>query len=367
MVNVKIRNIEFLRLVAILAIILLHFFHSRQGGILSIELPPIPIYNRMSKWTLNGQKAVDFFFILSGLFFYLGFASNPGQKLLDFIKKKFIRMWPVLAFTFILAGVFALFGLVKFTYWDNIYAMLFLNGTALSKLSGNLGVSWYCSVMMFHFILFFYLLKNFNPKIVWLIIACGVYFSYAFLLCENNFHINNAFRDHGRVLSPMMLRGWGGIGLGMLIALWYHTYQEKIKSYIPKQSIKLLITAGEFVCLFFMIRNLMLHKFSHGNDFMFILVFVALVTSFICNKGYISQMLNRDIFARLSKYVFSIFMTHTLIFVALKKGVWAKHPDLIIAHPLTNLFISLMLAIVVGVLVYHLVEKKVKNYLIKKH
>ena len=362
----KMKNIEFLRVIAILAIVLLHFFHSRQGGILSLHLSSINTYNILGKWTMNGQKAVDFFFILSGLFFYLGFVNNSGQRFWDFIKKKFIRMWPVMAFAVLLASVFSLFKLMKFTYWDNIYALLFLNGTALFKMSGNLGVSWYCSVMMLHFILFFYLLKNFNPKIVWLIIGFGVYLSYAYLLGGNNFHINNAHKDYGYIFNSMMLRAWGGIGLGMLIALWYNTYQKAILAYIPQKTTKILITAGEFVCLYFMIHNLLFHKFRHGNDFMFILVFIGLITAFICKKGYISQLFDRNIFVEMSKYVYSIFMTHTLVFVALKNSFWLKHSQFVIENPLTNLFISLGLTILVGVLTYHLVEIKCKNYLTKK-
>ncbi len=363
----KMKNIEFLRLIAILSILLLHFFHSRQGGLFGLRLPLPDIYKSLGSWTQNGQKAVDFFFILSGLFFYLGFVHNPAQKFWDFIKKKFIRMWPVMAFAVLMAGGFALCGLLKFTYWDNLYALLFLNGTSLYKISGNIGVSWYCSVMMIHFVLFFYLLKNFNPKIVWLIIGIGVYISYSFLLQGNNFHINNSPKVYGAIFNSLMLRAWGGIGSGMLIALWYHHYQTAIQDYTPQKAIKWLITGVEFVCLWFMIHNLMFHKFAHGNDFMFILVFVALVTAFVCNKGYISQLLNRDIFACLSKYVFSIYMTHTLIFVALKNGFWVSHPQFITEHPYANMFMTLGLAVVVGVLVYHLIEVKAKNLLSAKH
>jgi peptidoglycan/LPS O-acetylase OafA/YrhL len=360
------KNIEFLRVVAVLSIVLLHFFHSRQGGVLSAHLPTIDVYTEFAKNTSNGQKAVDFFFILSGLFFYLGFVHNPMQKFSDFMKKKFIRLWPVMAFVACLAGVFALFGLTKFTLWDNIYALLFLNGTALAKMSGNLGVSWYCSTLMLYFILFFYMLKNFNPKIVWLIVGVGVYLCYGTLLEVNNFHINNSFRGSGGILNPMMLRGWGGIGLGMLIALWYDKYKDTIWAYSPKSIAKVAITAIEFICLYFMINNLMFHKFSHGNDFMFIVVFVVLVTAFVCNKGYISQLLNRDVFAWLSKYSFSIYMTHTLIFVALKNGIWKHNPQLVVENPMANLFLSLGLAILFGVLTYHFVEVKSKKYLTKK-
>ena len=364
----KMKNIEFLRLVAILGIVLLHFFYTRSG-IFSMHLN-IPIYNEMSKWAAEGQKGVDFFFILSGLFFYLGFARNPEQKFGDFIKKKFIRMWPVMAFISIVGGILALFGLANYSLSGDIYALLFLNGTPLlERYSGNLGSAWYCSVMMIHFIFFFYLLKNFNPKIVWLVIAVGVYFSYSMLLQCNHFRIYNKQHIFAYIFNVQMLRAWGGIGIGMLIALWYKHYENAIQNYTPSISTKVLITAGEVICLGYMICNLLYYHARNTmlrNDLMFILVFVAIIAAFICNKGYVSQILNRNIFVSLSKYVYSIFLTHILVFIALKRGFWAKHPDILAQYPITNLCAALLISFIVGVLIYHLVEVKSKNYLTKK-
>lgn len=361
----KMKNIEFLRVIAILAIVLLHFFHSRQGGILNSYVD-VPLYNKLFKMTANGQKAVDFFFIVSGFFFYLGFVRFPDMSLGEFFKKKVIRLWPVMCFTVLLAGIFACFKLVNFAYWDNLNALLFLNGTTLVRFGGNLGAAWYCSALMFNFLLFFYLLKNFRRQTVWLIIAVGIYLSYTFVLRGNNYHLNNTDRLFAYIFNSRMTRAFGGIGIGIFIGLWYKTYEMRIRDYVPLLKTKVAISGVEFICLYFMINNLILHRFAYHNDFMYVIVFVLLIVTFVCNKGFISQWLNQDVFVYASRYVYSIFMTHMLILSVVKRGFWKMHRVFLEQYPVMNMVLALSLVILVGVLTYHLVEVKCKNYLTKK-
>lgn len=363
--TIKFKNIEFLRVVAIVAIIFLHVFHNNMG-MRPLNLQ-IPLYDKLDWMVANGQKGVDFFFILSGLFFYFGIAAdNFSVAWSNFLKKKIIRMWPIMVFGVLISGILASFGLLKFTYWDNIYALLFLNGTALHRVGGNIGVAWYCSAMLMHFILFLYLFKNFREKTVWLIIAVGVYVCYSIILQAKGYKINHNWQTFGYIFNVGMMRAWGGIGFGMLIGLWYKTNVEKIKQFVPSILCKLGISVLEFVCLYFMINNLILHRFHHFDHFMFIIVFVYLVTAFICNKGYISQLFNRDIFPRLSQYVYSIFIMHQVVVTALKRGLWTPHREWVQTYPITNIFLTLALILVVGVLTYHLVEKPAAKYLRKK-
>ena len=89
----KIKNIEFLRIIGCIAIILLHLFeNARLHGLFG----DIEIYDKLYCMTSNGQKAVDLFFIISGFFFALKF--NPAKSIWEFLKHKFIRLYPVLIF-----------------------------------------------------------------------------------------------------------------------------------------------------------------------------------------------------------------------------------------------------------------------------
>ncbi|MEE6207148.1 MAG: acyltransferase family protein [Alphaproteobacteria bacterium] len=362
--KLKYMNIEFLRIIAILAILMLHIFHSGMGlHRLGFD---VHLYDKLYKMTGNGQKGVEFFFILAGLFFYLGMAKDSALSLYDFIRKKIIRMWPVMAWAVLLAFILSLFGVLKFYYWDNIYALLFLNGTALQGAYGNISPSWYCSVMLFHFVLFFYLYKNMPEKWFWFVVCIGIYISYGIILQAKGYKINNPFQSFGYIFNVSMLRAWGGIGIGMLLGLWHKNCAEKIAAYQLNIGQKILLSAMEFVLLYFMINNLMLHKFQHHNQFMFIIVFTALIGCFLMNKGYISALFNREIFPKMSKYIYSIFITHQVVIGLLRRNLWKPHHDLVENYPVINMVGTFLAIIIVGVLTYYLVEKPAAKYLRKK-
>lgn len=61
----KLKNIDFLRVIGCITIILLHLFAiPRLSGL----FPDIGLYTKLQSMTSNGQKAVDLFFIISGFF-----------------------------------------------------------------------------------------------------------------------------------------------------------------------------------------------------------------------------------------------------------------------------------------------------------
>ena len=61
----KIKNIEFLRIIACIAVIALHLFREPFSNLFS----DIEIYTKGANVLYNGQKAVDLFLIISGFFF----------------------------------------------------------------------------------------------------------------------------------------------------------------------------------------------------------------------------------------------------------------------------------------------------------
>ena len=100
----KFKNIEFLRIIGCIAIILLHLFSAKH---LHKIFNDIDLYNKFLIMTSNGQKAVDLFFILSGLFF--GLKLDVTKPLIEFIKQKLIRVYPLLVYCI------ALFFLISLT------------------------------------------------------------------------------------------------------------------------------------------------------------------------------------------------------------------------------------------------------------
>ena len=350
----KIKNIEFLRIIGCISIILLHFANY------SNPVFDIPFYEKIYSITRNGQKAVDLFFILSGFFF--AYTLNLKYNCWEFIKHKLIRLYPLMIFVTLLFFIVSLTGIIDFTFYDNILSLLCLNGTGLALKLGNTELFWYISAMLWVLLLFYFLRKNYEKKNVNLFIICLVFFCYSFLIHAKGGVINNNVQTFNRVFNVGMLRGLGGIGLGYLIGEWYKANSEIIKKKVNFVQ-KLLYTGLEFVCLFFIINNLMLHKLHYKNHIIFIIVFAAVIILFLLRKGFISELLNNDICMHLSKYTYSFYMVHYFVIKSII-GYGKKYGfDFVYVHPVLYFVLILIAVTFSGVLTYHFVERPAAKYL----
>ena len=357
----KIKNIEFLRVLGCLSVILVHLFcNSKLHGL----FPDIEIYNKLSTMTSNGQKAVDLFFMLSGFFF--AWKLDIMQTSWIFIKNKLIRLYPLLVFIIALLFIFSLFGTVKFMLYDNILSLLCINGTGLVMKNGNVGHFWYVSAMLWILFLFFYLRKNYERKTVNLIIAILVMFSYTFIIHANKGRIDYHTLTFSHIFNIGMLRAFGGIGAGYFIGEWYKENTEKIKHWKLSIMQTVIISGLEFVCLYFIINNLMLHKLQYNNHIIFIAAFICIIVLFLLGKGLFSKHLNHDIFPKIAKYSYSIYMIHWPILEHLKGSVWKNNAEYVYAHPILNVVFTLALIVISGILTYHFVEAPCANYLKKR-
>ena len=357
----KIKNIEFLRIVGCIAIILFHLFSSINNS----PLNDIEPYAKVFSMTRNGDKAVDLFFILSGLFFC--YKLNLKTSMFEFIKHKVLRLWPVLIFIIFLYFIFSLFGIINFNFYHFLLCFLGLNGTSLVTVGAGVVVFWYISAMLFVLAFYYYLLKNYEEKNVNLTIALIVFFSYGFIIHALKGGIYGQDKTFNNIYNIGMLRALGGIGAGYFIGLWYKNNFEAIKNFNYKIWHILTLTFIEFISLYFIINNLMLHKLKFNNQIVFIIAFVAVIVAFLINKGFISRFFNKDWCVNVAKYTYSFYMTHIFIFNVFKNSIWKNNPEIIIAHPYSNLFITLSLVFILGVFTYHFVEAPCAKYFKNKN
>ena len=199
----RIKNIEILRIIGCVAIVMLHFFSHHLGS----KYGNIPIYHHLKLMTSNGQKAVDLFFILSGCFFAITF--NKNIDIWDFLKKKLIRLYPVLLF--VIGGMFilSLFHFTKFDFYSCILCLFGLNGTILSLKIGYIEVFWYVSVMLWTLLLYFYLLKHYEQKNVNLFAFLTLFISYGVIIQAKNGHISGPLVTFGSSLSIFNIKRFG--------------------------------------------------------------------------------------------------------------------------------------------------------------
>lgn len=269
-------------------------------------------------------------------------------------------------FSFILYFLISLTGIFKFKLYDNILCLLCLSGTPLVTQMGNSSVFWYVSAMLWSFVFYFYLLKNYTRKNVNLFMAILVCFCYSFIIQAKNGSISNHVQTFYYIFNIGMMRALGGIGLGCFIAEWYKNNQDSITNIVLNIKQKCCLSIIEFMCIFFIINNLMLHRPNCKNDILFIAVFVMTIMLFIAKKGYISQCLEKNIWQQISKYTYSFYMTHLIVFSTFKASLWKYHPEWVYAHPVLNIVYTLILVFILGIFTYHFVEKPCTKYLSNK-
>ncbi len=357
----KLKNIEFLRVIGCIAIVALHLFNN---ACLHGLFDDIILYDRFYRMTLNGQKAVDLFFIISGFFF--AWKLNIGQSCVDFVKHKLIRLYPLLVFAILLSFISSCLGGEGFTFYDNILNLLLLNGTSLVTDLGNAGQFWYVSAMLWVMLFIFYLRKNYDKKHVDLILALLVIFSYSFIIHAKGGKINHNIQTFYNIFNIGMLRAIGGISVGYFLGEWYKENAVKINNWQVSVKQFFFISALEFMCLYFIINNLLFRWLKYKNHMIYIVAFTGIVLLFLIQKGFFSRILNNDFWTKLSKYTYSIYMVHIAIFMYLKETLWTDHSDFVYAHPVWNIFIALIPVIILGVLTYHFVEKPAAKYLSEK-
>ena len=359
----KIKNIEFLRVIGCMAIVLLHLFNKELWKFFT----DVNFYTSLKSMTANGQKAVDLFFIISGFFFAYKLCTNVS--IIDFAKRKLLRFYPVLLFVVIVSSVLACLGIVKpVNLYDTIMALLCLNGTGLilDRTGCYVGVFWYVSAMFWVMLIFYYLRKHFDKKSVDIVLALCVYFAYAFLIQARHGKIGAADQNFYYIFNVGLLRALGGIGIGYFIGEWFKEYKNKIHIYNINTIQFIGISVLEFACIFFIINNLMLRKLFYQSDFIYIAVFTILIILFLIKKGLFSQILDNNLWAKLSKYTYSIYMTHYFVIRVLKNNTWKNHLDWFTLHPYFTIASTLGLILIVGILTYHFVEEPAAKYLNNK-
>ena len=307
----KLKNIEFIRIIACVAIILFHL-----------------LYDSDLEVTKNGNKAVDLFFIIAGFCFV--YKLNLKISLFEFIKHKIIRLYPVLIFAILLIGLLSLFGFTNLNLYNTVYMILGLSGTGLHnnlESINYLGHYWFCSSLLWVLAFYFYLVKNFDIK-----------------------HVN-------------LFRAMGGIGIGYLIGNWYKSNLCKFESVKLNLIPKIFLSVLEFVCLYFVISNLTFHDVKCTNHFIFIIVYMALIILFLYKKGFVSRFLDKNIFVRLGKYTYSIFVTHFIVVNFLCRLYWKYFWNISALYVYPIIFI---ICILFGIITYHIIENPVIRYLNKK-
>lgn len=357
-------NIDFLRFLMILEIIMFHLFFGNslfmQSFIATDELNKVYLYLQNCVGTY-GCMANDFFFIVSG--FLLKYNFNKTLSFVSYIKQRAIRLLPVLLGVYIIYFLMSKIGLITFKKYDNLFVLLFLNNSGLMLQGTNIQGSWFVSALVVASSFYFYLYKHFQKYICDFITCLITIFSYAFLIHVNGGKIDtNPLATYYHFINEGILQALAGIGLGIIISNLYFDYNDKFKDKIETKFQTLLFSVFEVYLLIFLINNMTFHKISFDNEIIFILGFSVLIFLFLIKRGIISKILDCKFSKELGKYTYSIFLVHGIVINFLCTFFYKTHVQFVYNHPILQIIIILILSFTAGAMMFHLVERPVISF-----
>lgn len=355
----KIKNIEFLRTFLMLSIVLHHMFITRDWCLCSI-FPNIYLYSFIKSFIAFSYNSVEGFFIIAGFLLFLTFKNSI--KVVDFIKKKYIRLTPVIVFSFILCLVGTMLKAFPFKIIPNLMTALLLNQFGVCISIGQNPVLWFTSVLFAGLLLYFCILKFVSKKYQTILITILTVLGYGILEILQHGFFNKPLKNYYFILNIGFLRGLGGIGLGCLIAKIFQNNYTKIQNFTPSKLKKILITFAEILSYVFVFWWLCFPHLKYNNIF-FVIGFTVLFSLFIFKKGYLSNILDKDFWVFLGRYQYSMYVVHYVIIKIFGIVLWQKNVGWVVLHPVLPIVIMLLIILAVTIFAYHFVEIPCAKYL----
>lgn len=357
--KVYLKNIDIFRFIFACMIVTFHMMHMNLDN---LKINTDFKFMLENSWKLG--HCVELFFIMSGFFLIITYKKDI--TVVQFLKNKIIRLWPIMIFTIIIFTIASLFKVLHLYLMEDIFTLLFINGLFITKHmtpfngTGNMHATWFVSSLIFSSALYTYIIKNYGYKLLnlllFFIIIIGLYsFSYRVPL----------------VIPESVTRGLYGVGIGVLCGQIYIACRDKIEAFqkIKSNFINIIFTLAELGIFFYLIFGLCFGKMDRLvlGDFIFLFIFIFFL--FIFKIGYFSKLLNNNFSVELGKYAYAIFVTHCFwIEIFGKYWFTEKHyiqfKELIHFHPaILFAYIPIIFSIVFGIITYYIVEKPAIKFL----
>lgn len=349
----KIKNIEFLRVFLMLGIVLMHSFIDMSWNITNLY-PDIQIFQTIHKCCCHASNGVEAFFIISGFLLVITFKNTISVK--DFIIKKYKRLSPVILGTMGICFIGYLLGTMTFPVWKNILAVFLLNTPIISIGAVSCGSAWYTSALFVGLLIYFCIIKFASPKTKNILMVCLIALGYGILEHFRHGVYSHPTLNINGIFNVGMMRALGGIGVGCFIGFLYKKYGSFLSEYSLKLWQKILYNLTEFAAFYFIVWwSFVPHK--KVNNVLYVLVFAILFTLFVFRKGWLSKLTDKDIWVRLGKYQYSIFVIHTSVLKIWYGTFCVKYSYFVQNNPLLTYVLTYLLIITIAFFMYHCIEK----------
>lgn len=357
--KIRIEKFDGLRGVFCLLIVFLHF---------EKELIPIKLFSNF--FVRESYIFVDYFFVLSGFVISLSYPKIFEFNLFaNYLKKRFIRLYPLLIYTTIIMFLWILFrdyiAAIKphlfekvkgetlgFNFQKLLDTLLLTNSTKLLGDTNGINYpTWSISAEMISYLLFGLISWIFKEK-KRIILLTIYFFSLAFCVLHQKYFLGSEFG---------FVRGIMCFSAGSLAYEFYMTKRIKIapifENILP------------FVLLLLMF---ILYYLYPGFDFkmntiskqifgaIFIPAFFS-ISIFILSKtnSFLSKILENKILLFLGKISYSIYLNHALLIILIPKFLFRiVRIELTELNQVFVLILTILVIIIYSYLTYNIIEKR---------
>ena len=357
----RITKLDGLRGIFSLMVVFYHYVKIFEAN--NLILLPIQLNNNFL--IRQSHSFVDFFFVLSGFVIALNYNSITSLKSYGtYLKKRFLRLYPLLLFTALLFCIFQILvnlyfkqfiespATLNFILKKTFDTLFFLNSTPIFMDTG-LGInppSWSISSEMISYVLFgfLFLIKAVKRNVI---IFLVILLSSIFLISKGIFFAEG---NYG------FFRGFVSFGIGYFV--WYFSRKNVSFNSQSEVLVPILISISLYIL-----------NYLNGFDKQLFglcsipLVFGVCIFILIKSEGFISTILISRPLQFLGKISYSIYLNHFLLIVIIPRACF--YITGIRQNTLNELLIFIgvvVFTIIYSNFTYKYIERKVGVYLRRK-
>ena len=350
----RLTKLDGLRGIASLMVVFFHYAES---------FTPSKIYNFFL--IRESYTFVDFFFVLSGFVITYNYHTLSSlDSFWTYLKKRFIRLYPMLFFSVMIYFSFRLFTIYLFPLLvdgnvtlESIIlkafdSLLFTNSTPILGSTQGLNIpSWSISSEMISYIIFGVLAILSNRKQKRVLFAILVVVSGSILFYQGTFF---KMGDYG------FLRGLFSFLLGYFV--WELSLLKfKLNNYV------------EYLIPFLIVLSLYWLNLTKGHvsaiylEYSVPLVFSAVILIILKTNGFLSKLLNGKAFRFLGDISYSLYLNHYLVILIVPRLAFSyfklENNDL---NQILVFLMAIALSILYSLLTYKHIEQRLSSILKKR-
>jgi peptidoglycan/LPS O-acetylase OafA/YrhL len=307
---------------------------------------------------LQAHIGVSYFFLLSGFIMILAYKEKGKIEFVDYIKRRFARIYPVYGLAILLLIAYQLFTSQSLNYQGIILNLALLQSWVPGMALSHNFPGWSISVEMFFYVSFPFLLNKFYKKysfstlltpIILLFVLSQIIFH---VLAKSSFYSGYPSKSHD-LFYYFPLMHLNEFLIGNLAGLFF-LKGIKVRNY-DLHIVSIILLVGILLSLKLSI------DFHNG---MLAIFFVPLIILISANNGNLTRLLNHKIFIFFGEISFGMYILQAPTFLWVSRFI---RKVIQISNPTIIFYSSLSVLIIFASISYKYYETPLRELINKVH